>query len=209
MGVTLGTPIQASEVITTPTPGLANPALVDLVTLLPAAQRHSYVESGSAQMLDHVVVTQDLVPTETQLVYAHMDSDFPLVYLNDATRPERVSDHDPAVAYFLIPPVAGTVTLATKSTLSKLSGGGYQAVLTVSNSGTGTAMNVQLTGVTLGSASGAPVPQTLGNIGPNGSASVIVTFPASAGASGTSTTERYSGSYTGGSFSGGIRALLP
>ena len=209
MGVTLGTPIQASEVITTPTPGLANPALVDLVTLLPAAQRQSYVESGSAQVLDHVVVTQDLVPTETRLVYAHMDSDFPLVYLNDATRPERVSDHDPAVAYFLIPPVAGTVTLATRSTLSKLSGGGYQAVLTVSNSGTGTAMNVQLTGVTLGSASGAPVPQTLGNIGPNGSASVTVTFPASAGASGSSTTERYSGSYTGGSFSGGIRATLP
>lgn len=210
LGVTTGTPVPAAQVITPPVAGLANPPLVDLVTLLPQPQRQSYVETGSAQVLDHVVVTQDLVPTETRLVYAHMDSDFPLVYLNDATRPERVSDHDPAVAYFQIPPIAGTVTLGTKSVLTKLPGGGYQTVLTVTNSGTGTAVNVQLTGITLGSASGAPVPQTLGDIAPNGgTASVTVTFPATAGASGTGTTERYSGSYTGGTFSGGIRVSLP
>jgi hypothetical protein len=111
LGVTLGKPVPAAQVITPPVAGLANPPLVDLVTLLPAAQRQSYVETGSAQVLDHVVVTSDLVPTETRLVYAHMDSDFPLVYLNDATRPERVSDHDPAVAYFAIPAPKLTATL--------------------------------------------------------------------------------------------------
>lgn len=210
IGVTLGTPVAASQVITAPNGGLANPSLVDLVTLLPAEQRQSYVEVGSAQVLDHIIVTRDLVPTETRLVYAHMDSDFPLVYLNDATRPERVSDHDPAVAYFQIPPIAGTVTLATKSVLTKLNGGGYQAVVTVTNNGTGTAQKVQLNTITLGNVSGTPVPQNLGNIAPNGgTASVTVNFPASAGVSGAGVTERYSGSYTGGSFSGGIHVTLP
>ena len=210
LGVTLGTPVPASQVITPPTAGLVTPPLVDLVTLLPQPQRQSYVETGSAQVLDHVIVTQDMVPTETGMVYAHIDADFPLVDQNDATTPLRVSDHDPAVAYFTIPPIAGTVNLATKSTLTKLNGGGYQAVLTITNSGTGTAVNVQLTGVTLGSANGVSVPQTLGDIAPNGgTATVTVTFPASAGASGSGTTERYSGSYTGGTFSGGIRVSLP
>jgi hypothetical protein len=113
LGVIRGNPVPSTQVVQTPVSGLANPPLVDLVTLLPAAQRQSYVESGSAQVLDHVVVTQDLVPTETRLVYAHMDSDFPLVYLNDATRPERVSDHDPAVAFFTIPALGPAVTLST------------------------------------------------------------------------------------------------
>lgn len=115
LGVVKGSPVPSTQVITTPATGLANPPLVDLVTLLPAAQRQSYVETGSAQVLDHVVVTVDLVPTETRLVYAHMDSDFPLVYLNDATRPERVSDHDPAVAYFTVPTIAPVVSLSATS----------------------------------------------------------------------------------------------
>jgi hypothetical protein len=115
LGVITGNPVPSTQVITPPVGNLATPNLVDLVTLLPAAQRHSYVESGSAQVLDHVVVTADLVPLETRLVYAHMNSDFPLVYLNDATRPERVSDHDPAVAYFTIPPAPAAITLSPTS----------------------------------------------------------------------------------------------
>ena len=60
LGVTKGDPVPASQVVTPPVAGLANPPLVDLVTLLPAAERQSYVETGSAQVLDHVVVTSDL-----------------------------------------------------------------------------------------------------------------------------------------------------
>jgi len=207
LGVTRGNPVPASQVITAPTAGLANPPLVDLVTLLPAEQRQSYVETGSAQVLDHVVVTSDLVPTNTQLVYAHIDADFPLVDQNDATTPFRVSDHDPAVAYFTVPAaaVAGTVQLNTTSVLTKISGG-YQAVFTVKNNGTGTAQNVQLTSATLGTAGGSPLPQVLGDLAPNGgTASVTVTFP-TAGASGT---EKFSGTYTGGTFSGSLRVSLP
>ncbi len=208
LGVTRGDPVPASQVITAPTAGLANPALVDLVTLLPAAERQSYVETGSAQVLDHVVVTSDLVPTNTRLVYAHIDSDFPLVYQNDATRPERVSDHDPAVAYFTIPPIQGTVQLATTATLTKVSGG-YQATVTVKNSGTGSAQNVQLTGATLGSVGGTPVAQSLGDLAPGGGTAVVTVTYTTTAASGTAAVEKYTGSYMGGTFAGSIRATLP
>jgi hypothetical protein len=211
LGVTRGSPVPASQVITTPTAGLANPPLVDLVTLLPAEQRQSYVESGSAQVLDHVVVTSELVPTETRLVYAHIDSDFPLVNLNDATSPTRISDHDPAVAYFTIPavaPIPGTVQLLTTATLAKVSGG-YQATVTVKNNGTGTAQNVQLTGATLGSANGTPISQSLGDIAPGGGTVVVSVTYTTAAASGTAAAEKYTGSYTGGTFGGSIRATLP
>jgi uncharacterized protein len=131
------------------------------------------------------------------------------VYLNDATRPERVSDHDPAVAYFSVPPIQGTVQLITTATLTKVAGG-YQATVTVKNNGTGTAQNVQLTGATLGSATGVAIPQTLGDIAPGGGSVVTtVTFPSTAGASGAAAAERYTGSYTGGTFGGSIRAVLP
>jgi hypothetical protein len=189
--------------------GLANPPLVDLVTLLPADQRQSYVEVGSAQVLDHVLVTQDLVPTNTRLVYAHIDADWPLVNLNDSTLPTRISDHDPPVAYFSIPPVQGTVTLITTSALSLLSDGSYQATVTVKNNGSGTAQGVKLTSVILGSTNGSPIPAAMGDIQPGASAFTTIVFPASAGAPGTATAERFTGIYTGGSFSGAIRVILP
>jgi hypothetical protein len=207
LGVTRGAPVPATQVITVPTAGLANPALVDLVTLLPAAERQSYVENGSAQVLDHVVVTSDLVATNTRLVYAHIDSDFPLVYQNDSTRPERVSDHDPAVAYFAIP-VAGTVQLATTATLTKVAGG-YQATVTVKNNGTGTAQNAQLTGATLGSVNGTPVAQSLGDLAPGGGTAVVTVNYTTAAASGTTAVEKYTGNYVGGTFGGSFRATLP
>jgi uncharacterized protein len=153
-------------------------------------------------------VTSDLVPTETRLVYAHIDSDFPLVNLNDATSPTRISDHDPAVAYFTIPPIPGTVQLLTTATLTKVSGG-YQATVTVKNNGTGTAQNVQLTGAALGNVGGTPVPQTLGDLAPGGGTAVVTVTYTTAAASGTAAVEKYAGSYTGGTFSGSIRATLP
>ena len=208
IGVTKGTPVPASQVVTPPVAGLVNPPLVDLVTLLPADQRQSYVETGSAQVLDHILVTSDLVPTNTRLVYAHIDSDFPLVNLNDASNPTRISDHDPAVAYFAVPPVQGTVQLVTSSVLTAVAGS-YQAALAVKNIGTGTAQNVTITGAILGSTSGAPLPASLGDIQPGASASVTVLFPASAGVPGSAAVERITGTYTSGTFSSSIRTVIP
>lgn len=208
LGVTRGNPVSASQVVTPPVAGLTHPALVDLVTLLPADERQSYVETGSAQVLDHVVVTSNLVPQMTRLVYAHYDSDFPLVYLNDATRPERLSDHDAPVAYFSIPAVQGSVTLTTTATLAKTASG-YQATVTVRNSGSGTAQNVNLTGAMLGAATGSPLPYALGDIQPGASVTAVFEFPASAGSPGAAVVEKYTGTYWAGTITESLRAVLP
>jgi hypothetical protein len=105
--------------------------------------------------------------------------------------------------------VPGTVQLVITAVLSKLGGGGYQAVVTATNNGTGTAQNVQLTSATLGAAS-ATVPVTLGYISHGGgTATTTLTFASSAGVDGAAVAEKYSGTYTGGSFGGSIRASLP
>jgi hypothetical protein len=106
------------------------------------------------------------------------------------------------------PVTVGTVQLVVTSTLSKVSGG-YQEAVTVTNSGTGPAENVVLSTATLGPASGSPLPAHLGAIAVGGTASATLTFPSSAGADGAATVERFSGTYTGGSFSSTLRAVLP
>ena len=101
---------------------------------------------------------------------------------------------------------APNVAITATATLTKVSGG-YQATITVTNTGTGTAANVQLTSATLGSATGSPLPQSLGTLAAGGgSATVTVTFPSSAGVDGATVAERYSFTYTGGSFSYSLRA---
>jgi hypothetical protein len=104
----------------------------------------------------------------------------------------------------------GTPQLITTATLTNLgSGMGYQANLTVRNSGTAVAQNVELDTASLGIASGTGLPVSLGSIAPGGSATATITFPASAGVSGASAVEKYSGVYSGGSFGGSVRAKLP
>ena len=102
-----------SPVGTAAQPGKAivNPVATNLATLLPLAERRSYVEFGNAQVLDHVVATSNVV-ANTQLAYAHLDADFPNILTNDATSPARVSDHDAAVTYLTVPApvVRGTLT---------------------------------------------------------------------------------------------------
>jgi hypothetical protein len=104
--------------------------------------------------------------------------------------------------------MVGTVTISTTGALSTITGG-YQLVVTVTNTGNVTAPNVQLTSATLGSANGSTMPASLGDIPSGGSASVTLTFPSSAGADGSGTVERLSGTYNGGTFGGSLRAVLP
>jgi hypothetical protein len=104
---------------------------------------------------------------------------------------------------------APTVVLTTTATLTKVSGG-YQATIKITNSGSGPATNVLVTTATLGVASGSPLPQSLGTLAAGGgSATFTVTFPLSAGTDGATVIEKYAGTYTGGSFTGSLRAVLP
>jgi hypothetical protein len=101
------------------------------------------------------------------------------------------------------------VQLVTTSSLLPLGDGSYQAVLTVTNNGTGTAQNVQLTGATLGTASGSPLPIVIGNLQPKDSAVIPVAFPSNAGIPGALTAERFTGSYMGGTWGASFRVTLP
>jgi len=106
--------------------------------------------------------------------------------------------------------VQGTVQLVTTASLAKLNNGSYLATVTITNNGTGTAQNVTLTGATLGGATGVPLPQSLGNIVPGGGFVITsVTFPSSAGSSGSLVIEKYSGTYSGGTFGASLRVKLP
>lgn len=112
-------------------------------------------------------------------------------------------------AGYTCPGTQGTVQLSTSATLTQLADGSYQATLIVENNGNGTAQDVQLMGATLGSAVGSPLPTALGTIPAGNSAAATIFFPSSAGSPGTAVVERYTGTHTGGSFGGSIRATLP
>lgn len=139
--------LPATQVLQPGVAGLVTPPLTDLALTLPANQRWSYVEDGSAQILDHMVVTPELVSGGGHFAYVHLNADFPLTAYNDATTPARVSDHDVALGYFVLPaPVlSGTVSPTSGSFGSVPTGvSSTGQVFTLTNTGEGP---VTVTGV--------------------------------------------------------------
>jgi len=104
---------------------------------------------------------------------------------------------------------APTIQLVTIASLTRQLDGSYQALVTVKNSGTIAAQNAQLTAATLGSSSGLPLPASLGTIQSGGTATATINFPATAGTSGSAVIQHFTGTYSGGTFGGGSRAVLP
>lgn len=102
IGTIKGTPAPADQVVLSSS-DLVNPDLTNLVETIAADQRYSFSFSGNGQVLDHVLVTQNLLPQVTRFVYARNNADFPESLRNDPNRPERFSDHDNPVVYFKAP----------------------------------------------------------------------------------------------------------
>jgi hypothetical protein len=90
--------------------------LANLVEEAAPEQRYSYSFNGNAQAIDHALATQNLLPFFTRLHYARANADFPETFRSDPARPERISDHDPLVAYFKF-------TAVNRSRLSVLDAG--------------------------------------------------------------------------------------
>lgn len=99
IGTIKGTPA-AKDSVFMASDDLVNPDLINLVDVIDARQRYSYSFDGNAQVLDHIIVTQTLKNHINGFGYARINADQPEIFRNDDTRPERFSDHDPAVAYF-------------------------------------------------------------------------------------------------------------
>lgn len=118
----------------------------------------------------------------------------------------------------LAPPViAGTVQLTTAFSHYAEGDGTVLSTLTITNNGTGTAQNVVLTSATLGTSAGStmptgPLPFSIGNIAPGGSAVVNVNYAAGQ-TPGATVIERIAGTYTSsngpGTFGASFRAVVP
>lgn len=102
IGTLKGTPAAKDEVRFA-MPDLVDPDLVNLVDLINADTRYSFVFSGNAQVLDHFVVNPAFRKDVAGFGFAHLNADFPEIYRNDPNRVERYSDHDIAVAFFNLP----------------------------------------------------------------------------------------------------------
>ncbi|MCC6590091.1 MAG: endonuclease/exonuclease/phosphatase family protein [Bryobacterales bacterium] len=94
-----GGPAPDNEVVL-PTTDFIDTDLVDAAYGLPSDERYSYIFDGNAQTLDHVLISLQMVPRLNALRYARVNADFPEALRADGSRPERLSDHDPVVAYF-------------------------------------------------------------------------------------------------------------
>jgi uncharacterized protein len=102
----------AQSPVTPPLRNLVDPAL----QLVSADQRYSLLFGGNAQQLDHILASSNVSPTAIQ--YARMNADFPESLRGDATRPERLSDHDPVVGYFFLPDIDTTAPVISAVTPS-------------------------------------------------------------------------------------------
>lgn len=107
IGTIIGKPSGKDEVAM-PSDDLVNPDLIDLVNAINPTQRYSFIFDGNAQVLDHVIITENLRKHTRGFGYARINADYPESYRGDTGRLERFSDHDPAVVFFSLddpPPV--------------------------------------------------------------------------------------------------------
>lgn len=138
VGAIQGNPAPADQVIVA-SPRLVSPMLTNLIetSLLSTAEKYSYSFDGSAQAIDHILVSQSMLSRATRMAFGRVDADFPETYRADPTRPERVSDHDPIEAYFTLPlevtskaAVTGTGFIYSRVTKT------YQGSFTIANNST-------------------------------------------------------------------------
>ena len=94
----LGDPANASEALI-PGVEIVEPNLINLVLALPAQEQYSFVNAGSAQVLDHMLVSQHLQPATRGAQFARGNADAAANFENDYSTTLRASDHDALVMY--------------------------------------------------------------------------------------------------------------
>ncbi len=94
--------VTASENISSG-PDLVDPNLTNLIERVPAAQRYSYSFRNSAQVLDHALVNEQMLPSVVGMGYARGNVDAPAREENNIDSPLRASDHDGFVVWLSAP----------------------------------------------------------------------------------------------------------
>ena len=146
LGTITNNPLPANQVVTPGKSGILSVTPVDLMTKLPADQRYSYNYSGNAEVLDHIVVTPELSGADIQA--GRVNADFSDILYGDFTIPNRVSDHDPVVAYFGVPPLMPQATYTGNTTFPNTNVGTTSAgqVFTITNVG---GLNVTISSIAI------------------------------------------------------------
>jgi hypothetical protein len=99
----MGAPTSAEEVLLA-SPDLVSPNLSNPSSWAPAGEHYSTVADGNAQALDHILVSAAAAGQVTLLSRPRVNADFPEASRGVAGTPARLSDRDPVVAYFALPP---------------------------------------------------------------------------------------------------------
>ena len=113
-----GTPTADEEMVVDASPDLVNPNFINLTdTQLSADQRYSFIFEGTPQAIDHFIINNAANAILQRYHIARNNSDFPEgpLFANDATRPEKNSDHDMPVGYFRFPKAATTTVVSDAS----------------------------------------------------------------------------------------------
>src|SRR5688500_15767965 len=112
-----GTPTADEEMVVDASPDVVTPDFINLTDSLPADQRYSFIFEGTPQAIDHFIINNAANSILQRYHIARNNSDFPEgpLFANDATRPEKNSDHDMPVGYFRFPKAATTTVVSDAS----------------------------------------------------------------------------------------------
>ncbi len=104
LGQIMGTPADNTQAQLPGTDEVA-PDLSNEILSLPTEEQYSFVFRGSAQSLDHMLVSELLQSKVSGIEYARGNADVPSTLINDNSTPLRSSDHDGLVLFLdLTPP---------------------------------------------------------------------------------------------------------
>jgi predicted extracellular nuclease len=134
MGTVTGKPTPADQVILASS-DMVNPDFVNVTDRVPASDHYSVISGGNAQALDHILVSQNMLPLLSYVTYWHFNTSVPASDRSISTLAQRVSDHDVPIAYFSFAPVSADLSISASSLPSYSGQGGVEYMVAITNHG--------------------------------------------------------------------------
>lgn len=85
--------------------------LTNVIDLVPADSRYTFVFEGNSQVLDHLLIEDGMAALLTDQGIAHFNASYPVLFGDDPSTTIRSSDHDPLVGYFCTDATAPSATV--------------------------------------------------------------------------------------------------